>query len=102
MTQTESNSCHPLSSAQNGVLLAHALDPISPQFNIGQYVSIQGRIDPVLFERAVSLAAQEADTLRVRLIEKDGIYRQTVDPLFELSMPFWDLSSESDPEATAV
>src|SRR3982750_3696649 len=102
MTQSESKVCHPLSAAQNGILLAQVLDPISPQFNIGQYVSIQGRVEPVLFERAVSLVAEEADTLRVRLVEQDGGQRQAVDPLFELSMPFWDLSSESDPEAAAI
>ncbi|MBV9479382.1 MAG: non-ribosomal peptide synthetase, partial [Acidobacteria bacterium] len=102
MTQSESKVCHPLSAAQNGILLAQVLDPISPQFNIGQYVSIQGRIEPVLFERAVRLVVEEADMLRVRLVEQDDGQRQIIDPLFELSMPFGDVSSESDPEAAAI
>src|SRR5437868_1563790 len=102
MTQSESKACHPLSVAQKEVFLAQALDPLSPKFNIGQYVSIHGRIEPALFKRAVRLVAEETDTLRVRLVEEDGRHRQIVDPLFELSMPFLDVSSESDPEGTAI
>ena len=55
-----------MSAAQLGIWFAQRLDPLSAAYNIGEYLEIDGSIDPILFERALQLLVSETETLRVR------------------------------------
>ncbi|MGZ8372938.1 MAG: condensation domain-containing protein, partial [Rhodoplanes sp.] len=69
----------PLSSAQLGIWFAQQINPSSPRFNFGEYVELNGRIDPALFERALRHVVAETETLRVRITDHGEEPRQTVD-----------------------
>ncbi len=91
----------PLSSAQLGIWLAQQIDPLSPRFNFGEYFELNGRLDPVLFERALRQVVAETETLRVRIADHGGEPRQTVDVTPPWSAPFIDVSAEADGRAAA-
>jgi nonribosomal peptide synthetase DhbF len=93
----------PLTAAQLGVWFAHNIDPTSPAFNIGEYIEICGSIDPELFEQALRQVVAEAQTLRVRVEEQHpGEPRQIVEAEVAWSLPFIDVSAETDPKSAAV
>jgi hypothetical protein len=60
MTDTRSVRL-PLSASQLGIWLAHQMDPTGYAFNAGEYLTIHGRIDPVLFEAAARQVAEEVE-----------------------------------------
>ncbi|KAG0164663.1 NRPS protein [Apophysomyces sp. BC1015] len=92
---------HPLSTAQTEIWLAQQLHPDSPVYNIGQYTSIEGAVDPALFEAALRQVIDEADSLRSHFIENDeGLLQQYIGSP-EWSLPLIDFSAESDPQAAA-
>ena len=62
---------HTLTGAQSGIWYAQQLDPSNPMYNTGEYVEINGAIDPVTFEKALRKVIQEAETLHV-LFQEDG------------------------------
>ena len=90
-----------LSSAQLGIWFAHRLDPTGATYNIGEYLEIDGPVDPALFERALRQVVSAADVLRVEFIEQDGEPRQLVGAPSDWSMPVIDVSAEPDPRAAA-
>ncbi|MGW6458074.1 amino acid adenylation domain-containing protein, partial [Streptomyces sp. NPDC055078] len=59
----------PLTGAQTGVWYGQKLDPASPVYNVGQYVEIDGPLDPELLARAIRLTVAEAEALTVRFTE---------------------------------
>ena len=90
----------PLSGAQLGIWFGQKIDPAN-SYSIAEFLEIHGPVDPNLFLAAVGQAIMDTETLRVRLIEDVGAPRQVIDPPSEISIPLWDLSSESDPAAAA-
>src|SRR5215467_4967631 len=98
----ESLGLLPLSSAQLGVWFAQRLDPESPAFNISEYIEIRGRLDRAAFERALQNALEEAQALRVRIIERDGVPWQKIVDCSAWSLPFVDLSGEPDAADVAL
>ena len=92
----------PLTAAQLGIWFAHNIDPTSPAYNIGEYIEICGSIDPELFEQALRQVVSEAETLRVRVDEQQpGEPRQIVESEIAWSLPFIDVSAETDPKSAA-
>src|SRR5215216_668238 len=91
----------PLSSAQLGIWFAQRLDPTSPAYNIGEYIEIHGSVDPLRFEQALRHVVREAEALRLRIVERAGNPRQVIGPPPAWSMPFFDLSAETDARAVA-
>ena len=57
----------PLTAAQLGVWFAQKITPLSPAFNIAEYIEISGAIDPGAFTKSVEQLVRETDALRVRL-----------------------------------
>ncbi|MFD0904252.1 amino acid adenylation domain-containing protein, partial [Actinomadura sediminis] len=90
----------PLSAAQQSVWYAQQLAPGTP-IHLAQYIEIEGRLDHVLFDRVARIAAHEALALNVRLVERDGIAHQILDPDATATVPLVDLSAEPDPRAAA-
>ena len=100
--ETDGSGGLPLSSAQLGIWFAQKLNPDSPAYNIGEYLEVDGPLEPELFERALRDVVSAAEALRVRIIEQAGEPRQFVDgPRDDWSLPFIDVSSEADPRAAA-
>ncbi|WXK34589.1 amino acid adenylation domain-containing protein (plasmid) [Mycetohabitans rhizoxinica] len=91
---------HPLSTAQTEIWLAQELHPNSPVYNIAQYTTIDGAVDPVLFEVALRQVINEADSLRLQFVETDQGLQQTVGSV-DGFLPFIDVSREADPQAAA-
>ncbi|WP_338926790.1 hypothetical protein IHE33_05605 [Mycetohabitans endofungorum] len=93
---------HPLSAAQNEVWLAQQARPANPCFNIAQFTRINGPIDPAIFETALRQIIDEANALRLRLVNDAGGIRQRIDDNRQWKMPFIDVSTQVDPHAAAV
>jgi hypothetical protein len=91
----------PLSSAQLGIWFAQKIDPTSAAYTIGEYIEIDGVLDPALFERALRQVVDAAETLRVRIVEQSGEPKQIVEPVVDWSLPVIDVSAEADPRAAA-
>ncbi|WP_227488017.1 non-ribosomal peptide synthetase [Brachybacterium subflavum] len=63
----------PLTPAQRGIWYAQKLDPGNPSFQIGQYLDLEGPIDPLLLNIALVKAAADLDALSMRILEdEDG------------------------------
>src|SRR5579859_243839 len=92
----------PLSAAQRGLWFAQKFGSPDSNFNLAELIEIHGAIDPALFVAALRQTANEADTVRVHLIEdaNEGP-RQIIRSSFEGDLPFIDLSGEADPRAAA-
>ncbi|MGA5493534.1 amino acid adenylation domain-containing protein [Streptomyces cinereoruber] len=58
-----------LTGAQTGVWYGQRLDPDSPVYNVGQYVAVDGALDPDLFATALRRVVGECDALTVRFEE---------------------------------
>ena len=91
----------PLSSAQLGIWFAQQIDPSNPIYNIGEYVEIDGFIEPSIFERALRQVVVETEALRVRFVEPAEGPRQIIGDAPAWSMPLVDVSAETDARAAA-
>ncbi|HEY2211871.1 MAG TPA: amino acid adenylation domain-containing protein, partial [Bradyrhizobium sp.] len=91
----------PLTAAQTGMWFADKFSSSDSIFNLAECVEIHGPIEPALFEAALRQAAQEAETVRVRLIEQSDGPRQIIPPSLDATFPFIDVSAETDPRAAA-
>ncbi|MBK1624142.1 non-ribosomal peptide synthetase [Afifella marina] len=61
----------PLTEAASALWFAQALDPENPIFNTGQIVEIDGPLDVAAFARAITGLGEEADALRVRVLDHE-------------------------------
>lgn len=93
----------PLSGAQAGIWYAQQLDPHNPMYNTGEYVDIQGHIEPATFEAALRQVLMEAESLHARFEEDhEGPWQVlTSGALAGWTMHYMDLSKESEPEQQA-
>lgn len=85
---------HSLSGAQSGIWFAQQLDPDNPIFNTGEYIEIQGPVDPNMFELAVRKVVAEAEALHVHFEENEDELWQMIDSSREFYFHFIDVSSE--------
>ncbi|GGN42463.1 non-ribosomal peptide synthetase [Streptomyces fuscichromogenes] len=93
----------PLTSAQVGIWLAQQLDLSRSDYNIAEYFDIRGELDVEHFRTAVRVLQAETDALNVRFVVENGEVRQVPVPYSgEDVCEVVDLTSRSDPPATAV
>ncbi len=91
----------PLSGAQSGIWYAQQLDLENPVYNAGEYVEINGPIDPARFEAALRQAVKEAESLHVRFGEdQDGPW-QVICPPSDFHLHFIDVSHVKKPREAA-
>lgn len=91
-----------LTGAQTGIWFAQQLDPENPIYNTAEYIEINGPINTALFEEALRHVIKEAESLHVRFGENmDGPW-QMINPSPEVELHVIDVSSEPDPEQTAL
>ncbi|WP_311315091.1 non-ribosomal peptide synthetase [Streptomyces naphthomycinicus] len=91
----------PLTGAQEGIWYAQQVEPDLPIFRAADYLEIRGRIDPVLFERALRQTISEADSLHVRFVDTAEGPRRLADPEPAWSFHLLDVSGEADPRGAA-
>ncbi|MYV71897.1 non-ribosomal peptide synthetase, partial [Streptomyces sp. SID2131] len=94
-----------LTGAQTGVWYGQRLDPDSPVYNVGQYVAVDGALDPDLFATALRRVVGECEALTVRFEEDENGQPSQVladappsGPLVEVV----DHLGAPDPEAAAL
>ncbi|APH66019.1 non-ribosomal peptide synthetase [Bacillus sp. LR_5] len=91
-----------LTGAQTGIWFAQQLDPDNPIYNTAEYIEINGSINIALFEEALRHVIKEAESLHVRFGENmDGPW-QMINPSPDVQLHVIDVSSEPDPEKTAL
>lgn len=91
-----------LSASQTDIWLAQKLDSQLPLYNIGSFIEIAGPIDPELFLTAIKQAVADIDCQRIVFHETDIGPRQRVCANVRVTVPFIDVSSESDPREAAI
>src|ERR1700680_2475619 len=84
----------PLTAAQTGMWFAHKFSSSDSIFNLAESIEIHGPIDPALFEAALRQAGMEAETVRVRFIERRDGPRQMISSTLDATFPFIDVSAE--------
>ncbi|WP_433871715.1 condensation domain-containing protein [Saccharopolyspora sp. CA-218241] len=100
MTESAAQA-RPLSAAQSGIWFAQQLDRANPVFNTGEYVEIDGPVDPEVFSAALRRVVAEVDAMRMRVVEA-AQPQQVIDPPADDELPVLDLTAEADPHAAAL
>lgn len=96
------NTALPLSAAQREIWLAEQQRKIRNwAYNIGEYLVIEGPVDPVLFEAALRRVVDEVEALHVCFITSEDGPRQILQPKLDWEMSFVDVSNDADPAAAA-
>ncbi|MFD5825056.1 amino acid adenylation domain-containing protein [Lentzea sp. NPDC060358] len=89
-----------LTDAQLGVWLAQQKAPGSPLYNCGVHFGLDGPISASSLAKAVAIAVEDTESLRVRFAEDaDGVYQVPLTEVPELR--FVDLGDAEDPDAAA-
>lgn len=92
----------PLAAAQPGIWMADKLSDCLANLSVAHFTELNGIVDAGLLVQAIVKGMSEADTLKMRYIEQDGIPWQWTDEKFPFDIPqVIDLRGYSDPENTA-
>ncbi len=93
----------PLVAAQPGIWMAEQLSLQVNAWSVAHYVELNGELNEQLLCQAVVHGMQEADTLRMRFTEQDGVPMQWVDSAAVFTAPDCvDLRDEADAAAAAL
>ncbi|MFX3681349.1 MAG: amino acid adenylation domain-containing protein [bacterium] len=90
-----------LSQAQWRLWILMQLQRDSTAYNVPLHLSFKGELDPHLVERVFTALISRHEALRTNFVTFDDQPRQVIRSASKLSIPFTDLSAESDPEASA-
>nr|WP_224770130.1 non-ribosomal peptide synthetase [Mycobacterium simulans] len=87
----------PLTPVQLGIWLSQEIEGSVTEWQVSQFVVIDGWVDPDLLKRAIWLVVGEAEPARAAFFQRDGqIVQRTIDdPDFEVAC--YDLSGSDDP-----
>jgi len=92
----------PLSAAQQEIWFAEERwGTRNWVYNIGEYLTIEGPVDPAVFEAALRWVVDEVEALHIRLNTTEDGPRQIFQPKLEWLMAFIDVSDDADPAAAA-
>jgi enterobactin synthetase component F len=98
MMNEHTHNSYPLTVAQRGLWLTQKITP-GANLNIAEAVEICGPIKPEIFQRALHQLVAEAEQLRVRVVESEGMPRQIPWPSYSGDFPYIDMSDQEDPRA---
>ncbi|MGH3779323.1 MAG: amino acid adenylation domain-containing protein, partial [Pseudonocardiaceae bacterium] len=102
MTLSDTGTALSLSAAQREIWFAEQqFTTANRVYNAGEYLDIDGPVDPVRFEAALRQVVGEIDALHVRFVETDDGPRQSLVPSLEWVMPVIDTSDDPDPMTAA-
>lgn len=87
----------PLTPVQLGIWLSQEIGGLETEWQVSQFVVIDGWVDPDLLKRAIWLVVGEAEPARAAFFQRDGqIVQRTIDdPDFEVA--YYDLTGSDDP-----
>jgi enterobactin synthetase component F len=91
----------PLSTAQRGMWVGQQLAPQGAVFNIAEAIELHGVIDADLLRQALRQVTDEMETLRVRIVQRGLMARQSVRDRFPDPIAILDFSDATDPRAAA-
>ncbi|MCB9230919.1 MAG: amino acid adenylation domain-containing protein [Bacteroidia bacterium] len=95
------NSQHPLTTSQLSVWLDQQLHIRSARYNISAWVVLPHEVEDGQVEAALRQLVSEADVLRTRFFEEDGLPGQEFLAQVEFPLERVDFQSFSDPKASA-
>ncbi|KAA1244414.1 non-ribosomal peptide synthetase, partial [Mycobacterium simiae] len=91
----------PLTQAQLGVWLSQQTGHTDTDWQLSQFVIIDGAIEPDLVAQAIREVVREAEPLRATIFEVDGrVFQRAIDHP-DIEVPFYDLRRAQDPVAQA-
>ena len=83
----------PLTGAQANVWFHQQLDPSSVAYNVGQYIEIDGVIEPERMARALQSVVDGAEAYRVHFVVRDGLLTNASPPfMFSVGAPMGAIS----------
>ena len=82
----------PLAPAQSGLWFADRLNPGSREYQITRAVRIDGPLRPESLAEAFTAVVARQEALRSRVVERDGLPVQVVDPATPFDLPVLDLA----------
>jgi hypothetical protein len=87
----------PLTRGQLDIWLSQQTGHVGTEWQLGQFVRIEGTVNADLFEQAIRQAVQEAECLRAAFFEVDGqVFQRAIDNP-EVKLVFYDLTHSGDP-----
>ncbi|KNC92306.1 condensation domain-containing protein, partial [Trabulsiella odontotermitis] len=93
----------PLVAAQPGIWMAEQLSTLPNAWSVAHYVELIGELDAARLSQAIVAGMRQADTLRLRFREQDGIISQWLDETLTFAAPDCrDLRAEPEPHAAAL
>ena len=92
----------PLSIAQKEVWIGQALEPDSTFYNLSRYIEIFGTIEPATFNKALTHAIRETDSLRLNFKDTEFGPQQYFCSFTEIAIPFIDFSRNTSPPRAAL
>ncbi|KNC92648.1 condensation domain-containing protein, partial [Trabulsiella odontotermitis] len=93
----------PLVAAQPGIWMAEQLSTLPNAWSVAHYVELSGDLDAARLSQAIVAGMRQADTLRLRFREQDGIISQWLDETLTFAAPDCrDLRAEPEPHAAAL
>ncbi|MFE0177227.1 amino acid adenylation domain-containing protein, partial [Streptomyces sp. NPDC059002] len=99
---SDPNAYRAASAAQQGVWLAHQLDPASTLYHCGVRIALEGPgLDVPLLREAVRRAMAETETLRARFLAYEDELRVRIADVPEEPLAVLDLRAEPEPAAAA-
>src|SRR5438309_599572 len=82
-----------LTAAQHEIWMAQELDPQSAVYHVGEYLELDGPIDPLVVEHATRRVVEEAEAIRARFVEVDGNVYQYIEDYRDWEFPIVDFSN---------
>ncbi|QDI05462.1 amino acid adenylation domain-containing protein [Xanthomonas cerealis pv. cerealis] len=90
----------PLTVAQRGLWVIHKINP-KASLNLSEALELFGPIQPQLILRASRQLVCEFETIRMRIVEENGLPRQRVEAEYLGDFPYLDLSGGPAPRQAA-
>ncbi|MBF0622398.1 MAG: amino acid adenylation domain-containing protein [Magnetococcales bacterium] len=93
MKDAQNMKLHHLSVNQREIFLDQILNPKLPQYNVGCYVKINGKVDLSRFSKAVHLLVSKNDAMRLVFRDVEPLVQQEVIDSADFEIKFHDMSS---------
>jgi enterobactin synthetase component F len=91
------SSSLPLTTAQRGLWVGQKIGSKHVTVNVAEAVELFGPIQPPLFQQALRQLTCEFETLRIQVVEHQGVPRQVIAPAHSGDFPYMDFREYPDP-----
>jgi len=87
-----------LTRSQFLIWMGQKLNPDAPLYNMALTYTINGKVDPRIFQAAFQTVVDESDAMRMVVDEQSGVPQQRVLPQLSYSVDCLDFRQKNDPE----